>query len=563
MTGDEERPEDSGLQTESLESFPSQSAVRSPQSSPFLSPDLASRRLHPAWIAIGLVRSLRAFALPLLIFVVTGRQNWDAGVLLIGAGIGLVGVAARTASWWVFRYEVAGGELRVRSGLIARQERTVPLERVQTVDTGESPLQRVLGVVQVRIETAAGGGRGSDVTLEALTRDDAAALRQRLAVGPAGRSPGGLEATVQGANERSATDAAVRPLPETQGELIRAITPGALFVAGATSGRIGPAMAILFGAYQFVDDLVPESILERLAMSAPGFGLRVVLVVAGIVGVGSWLLAVVSTVLTFGGFALRREGDRLLIASGLLDRRRSTIPISRIQAITISEGMLRQPFGLAALRIESAGYATDSAESGVLFPLLRRSEIPALLAAACPDFAADAAVDGAGLNRLPVRARRRYLLADVWQLLILAVVAVAVLVRTGWLDWRWGLLPLALAPLAAMYGWVAFRDAGWIVDPAERLIVRTRQVARQTAILPRRRLQRRDVSQNPLQRRAALATLRVAVASGGSGGRVELAHLDEEVAGRLQAGLGPRRAVPARDQSRSAVSPATSAAGGP
>ena len=563
MTGDEERAEDSGLQTESLESFSSQSAVRSPQSSPFLSPDLASRRLHPAWIAIGLVRSLRAFALPLLIFVVTGRQNWDAGVLLIAAGIGLVGVAARTASWWVFRYEVAGGELRVRSGLIARQERTVPLERVQTVDTGESPLQRVLGVVQVRIETAAGGGRGSDVTLEALTRDDAAALRQRLAVGPAGRFPGGLEATVQGANERSATDAAVRPLPETQGELIRAITPGALFVAGATSGRIGPAMAILFGAYQFVDDLVPESILERLAMSAPGFGLRVVLVVAGIVGIGSWLLAVVSTVLTFGGFALRREGDRLLIASGLLDRRRSTIPISRIQAITISEGMLRQPFGLAALRIESAGYATDSAESGVLFPLLRRSEIPALLAAACPDFAADAAVDGAGLNRLPVRARRRYLLADVWQLLILAVVAVAVLVRTGWLDWRWGLLPLALAPLAAMYGWVAFRDAGWIVDPAERLIVRTRQVARQTAILPRRRLQRRDVSQNPLQRRAALATLRVAVASGGSGGRVELAHLDEEVAGRLQAGLGPRRAVPARDQSRSAVSPATSAAGGP
>ena len=70
-------------------------------------------------------------------------------------------------------------------------------------------------------------------------------------------------------------------------------------------------------------------------------------------------------------------------------------------------------------------------------------------------------------------------------------------------------------------------------------MVRSRSLDRRVAIVPRRRVQLRAVSQNVLQRRVDLANLGVAVASGGSGGRFGLRHLDIEEAYEIGERLGP------------------------
>lgn len=520
------------------------------------SPDagaLPPRRLHPAWILLSLIRSARGFVIPVAVLLFSGSRG-DTPFLAVGGGIAALSIAAQTATWWLFRYEVADGKLRVRSGLFNRQERSVPLDRIQAVDVAETPLQRLLGIVRIRIETAAGGTAGSDVTLEALSRADAADLRARL--GAARQRTAALRqpATTPGDPPRPAGRPATLAFGES-GELIRALSPGALLAAGATSGRIGPALAIFGFVSQLADDVLPERLWERLAMLAPGFSFRGVLIAAAVIGVGAWLLAIGSTVLAFGGFALRREGDQLQISAGLLDRRRSTIPLGRIQAITITEGLLRQPFGLAALRIESAGYGTDSAESGVLFPLIRRSEIAGLLERACPEVAV--ALTGPAAVRLagpPPRARRRYVLGGVWSVLLATVGTTLAAWAIPPAPWWWGLAPLALVPPVALLGLLGYRDAGWAVDAGGRLVVRGRGLARQTAVMPLRRIQRREIGRDLLQRRARLATFRAAVASGGAGGRVEVAHLDDEEADALLTRLAtPQR--PARSARRPVAAP--------
>ena len=540
---EEKEPDDTdggAAQGGTAPSFPSL-AVPAPRPHPLApsSQPLAPRRLHPAWILLSALRSARGLVLPLAVFLVSGRAD-EWWFLLVGGGLAAASLAAQALTWWLFRYEVSGGELRVRSGLIARRERSVPLERIQAVDTAESPLQRVFGLVQVKVETAAGGTGGGDVTLEALTRADAAALRARLTARRTPLAPAGVPSA-----------APTTPLPARDGgELIRALSPRELVAAGATSGQIGPALAVIFAALQVADDVVPDHYWERIAMTAPGLSLRGLATAALVLGVGAWGLAVAGTVLTFGGFELRRDGDRLLVSHGLLDRRRSTIPLARIQALTVTEGLLRQPFGLATVRVESAAYGKDTAVSGMLFPLLRRSEVPELLGRACPAFAL--ALDGPAapaLTPLTARARRRYVLAPVWSLLATAAAATVVAVLRPRVPWWVGLLPLALAPPAAGFGWLRFRDTGWAVDGADRLVVRGRDLARQTVVVPRRRLQRRMVVRDPLQRRAHLATFRTAFPSGGSGGQVAVVHLDEATAFALLARLAPRpnadAAVPA------------------
>ncbi|CAA9533133.1 MAG: hypothetical protein AVDCRST_MAG49-42 [uncultured Thermomicrobiales bacterium] len=523
--------------------------------------DLSPRRLHPAWIVLSLVRSVRGFLIPLVVILFTGRLS-EAPFLAVGGTLAALSLAAQTVTWSVFRYEVTGGELRVRSGLLNRRDRSVPLERIQTVDVAETPLQRALGVVQIKVETAAGGSAGSDVTLEALARGDAAVLRDRLEAARSlrrGRLAAAGSEALSAPQEGQAPAGSARPASLAfgeSGELIRAITPRELLVAGATSGRIGPALAIFGAGFQLVDDVLPDRIWERLAMSAPGVGFRGFLVAAVLIGVGAWLLAVVTTVLTFGGFALRRDGDQLQISSGLLDRRRTTVPLARIQAVTMTEGLLRQPFGLAALRIESAGYGSDSATSGVLFPLLRRAEVTDLLERACPAVAVPlAGADALPLDRLPPRARPRYLLAGIRPPIVLTVVATVVAWRVDAAPWWWGLAPLLVVPPAALLALLAYRDAGWAVDARDRLVVRNRAVARTTVVMPVRRIQRRTIARDLFQRRAGLGTFRAAVASGGGGGRVEIVHLDDAQADALLTRLAPPRQVARRHARRATPIP--------
>jgi putative membrane protein len=493
-------------------------------------------RLHPSYIVIGAVSTLRAMALPIIIAIVTGGGFLAVTSYLLVLGIALLGVIHRAIDWWRFTYEVTPRELRVQSGVISRRERTIPLDRIQSVDINESLLQRLFGVVRVRIESAASGGKGADVTLDAVSRRDAAALRSELTAVTRGRT-----AAEAGPVPPTGT------VPEPESDLILRLSLARLVMTGATSGRVGPALGVLAGAFQLLQDVGSNDLWERAARVGENTTLNGVVVLIILLAIGAWVLAIGSTILTFAGFELRRSGDRLLISYGLLERRRSTIPLARVQAVTISEGVLRQPLGLASVRIESAGYGKDAAASGVLAPLLRRDEIAGLLDRACPDYAVD--LSDMTLARLPQRARRRYLGGPVYSVLALTVILIIAAALIPGIPWTWGLWGLVLVPVMALWGLLRYRDTGWwLGDDDRRLVIRERRIDRLTIVTERRRLQHRSVHQNVLQRRAELATFGVAVASGGEGGRAHIMHLDAGTAFDLLARLRPpmiRRPQPA------------------
>lgn len=480
------------------------------------------KRQHIAWIVISAIRSLRSFALPLIILLFTGGRAGDGWYLTIAGGIAVVSLAGRALEWWRSFYELTPTGLRVQTGLFSRQDRFVPFDRIQTVDVAESPLQRLLGVVGVKIETAAGGSGAADVRFDAVTAAEANVLRGLTIAKSRTALTDGTPAVETSPSSE---------LTDTGGTLLRRLSTPDLLIAGATSGRIGPALAVVSFGSQFLDDLLPDSFWERIAMTAPDWSFRGVLTLLAIGGIAAWIMAIVSTILTYGGFELRRDGDRLYLQYGLLDRRRSTIPLARIQAATMTEGLLRQPFGLASVRLASAGYGARTAESGVLFPILPRDEVPALLAAACPMLAAP--VDHPALQSPPGRARSRYLLSGVWSFLILAALGLGIGLVTGWWTWRWGLVPLVAVPFTLVLGWLNFRDAGWSLDPNGQLVIRQRRIERITTVTLRRRLQHRSVHQNIFQRRRNLAHFGAVFAGSGGGTRVGVDHLDETVANDL------------------------------
>ena len=478
----------------------------------------SERRLHPVGMLIGAIGTVRrwmgAFVLPGIAFLVS--QGFSPGTLVLLA-LGALVVATLAAvwgfvSWRATTYAVSGNAFRLRTGVFQRNERTIPLEHVQSVDTVQGVIQRLFGVYEVRLETAGGGAAEPDASLPALDRASAEALRREI----------------EGSRREPVGDG-----EEAGPEVLRRLSTRDLLVAGATSGQIGVALSLLAVGSQVFDNVLSEGFVRRLVETLAPNWLIVLLIVVPAGALVAWLLAIAGTVLAYAGFTLSREGDFLYIKRGLLERREATIPLARIQAVRISEGVLRQPFGLSSLRVESAGYGEDAGVSTTLFPLLPRAEAHALLLKTAPEFAADPV-----LTPLPRRALRRYVFRATVPAMIAAAAAVALFSVA--FESPLGLLALLLVPPAAVHGWLRYRDAGWALEE-DRLVVRSRSLARATALAPRRRLQSRAVVRSPFQRRVRLATFQAEVASGTGGTAVEVTDLESEAAEALAGDLGPKR----------------------
>jgi putative membrane protein len=468
----------------------------------------------------------------MLIGAVSTLRRWIGGlvlpgiVLLMSQGFSLRSVAlfllvvivvAALAALWGFlswratTYVITGNSFRLKRGVFQKSERTIPLDHVQSVDTVQGVIQRAFGVYEVRIETAGGGSSEPDASLSALDRAAAQSLRREI------------EGTRRERVEESGGPA-----------VLRRLTTGDLLIAGATSGQIGVAFSLLAVGSQFFDDFLSDEFVRRLVETLAPNWLMVLLIFVPVGLLLAWFLAIAGTVLAYADFTLSREGDFLYIKRGLLERREATIPLSRIQAIRVTEGVLRQPFGLAAVRVESAGYGEDAGVSTMLFPLLPHDEVQEFLAAATPEFAVNPA-----LQKLPRRALRRYIFrAMVGYLLLALVVAVAWFVVFGSFL---GLIAFLLVPPSALYGWLSYKDSGWAFEE-DRLVVRYRSLGRKTAIAPRRRLQSREVARSPFQRRVRLATFLAEVASGSGGSALRVTDLDAGAAETLAGHLGPHGA---------------------
>jgi putative membrane protein len=475
------------------------------------------RHLHPAAMLIAAIKTIRrsfsAFVIPGIAVLASRGFSMQTIVLIVLGAL----VAAVLAALWGFlswratTFEVSGGAFHLRQGVIQKNERTIPLEHVQSVDTVQGIIQRLFGIVEVRVETAGGGTSEPDASLPALEYADSEALRREIE-----------------GSRREPVERAAGPT------VLRRLTPRELLIAGATSGQIGVAFSLIAVVSQLFDDLFSESVALRLFETLAPRSVSAALLLVGAFGIFAWLLAIAGTILAHAGFTLSREGDFLYIRRGLLERREATIPLARIQAVRVVEGLLRQPFGLATLRVESAGYGEASGVSTTLFPLLPRKDAKKLLLDAAPEFAVAPALDP-----LPARALRRYLIRATAPVLILS--PAFALVSSLALDVAvvWGFAALLLVFPAALYGWLGYRDAGWAYQ-GDRLVVRSRTLARTTATAPRRKLQSREVVVSPLQRRARLATFRAQVASGSGGAELRVTDIGSAAAAALTEELGPR-----------------------
>jgi putative membrane protein len=437
---------------------------------------------------------------------------------LAGVALAALGGYVRwlTTRWWV----ADDGGIQFRRGLIWTKATGVPLARVQSIDIERGPVQRLFGIQALHVQTGGGGKRG-EIVLDAVGPEVVEALRALLAERET-QGTGEDKPTAPGPDSGSSASqapAVARGSPAIE----RRLTDLDLLRAALTAGQFGVLLPVLAVFGQLAENMLAvergQAVLGLLPDSAVGW-----ITIGVVLGLVAWLLSIVGTLVAFAGFVVTRDGSRLWIRRGFLVHREVTVPIERVHAVEVIEGVLRRPFRLASLRIEVIGHAAEPAAAQTLFPLLRRSEVYRFLATLLPEMADEPS----GLEPLPRRALRRYLLPPM-----LAGLALGAAV---WTQTDVGVWALLVALPAIGYGAARYRAAGWRLADG-RLAIRSLRLARTTVLAPVGRRESHTFAQTQLQRRGDLADLAVDF---GKATRAKIRHLDATVAADVFAAIRER-----------------------
>ncbi len=437
------------------------------------------RRMHPVAAISGLIAALREFIVPLVLIYFFGRggtqYDWLFGLILIipfFAGIG---------RWFRFTYCIEGTTLKVNEGLFIRKKVTVPKNRVQSVDITAGLIQRVFGLVSVKVRTA--GNELAAVDLTAIRSDEA-----RLIV-----------ETLRG--EHASVDMDSGDAPGVKPPVVYAITINQLLAAGATSGQIGVILSIVFTVFSQFDDMIDfDAIINTFDKWAP-FLANSTLLIALTAVLGTWVFAIIGTIVTYFNFTLVRREKELVVRYGLLKTKQVSIPYNRVQAVRFSEGILRQPFGYGALYVESAGQGDERQQSScIIAPFIHSSAVDRVLAEILPELT----LDVVELQSPPDRAKWRYVLR------LIRPVAVITLLATWLIPYGW--VSLLLIPLSILLGLAQYHTAGYMIS-GDKLLLRTRSIGRTTVLIKRGRVQSTEFKWNPLMHRRDLWSYSVTLAS--------------------------------------------------
>ncbi|MFE9361760.1 PH domain-containing protein [Streptomyces sp. NPDC006978] len=429
----------------------------------------------------------------------SGRLGYPAAIgwALAGAAL-LIGCATAGdyVRWRRTRYRVGGERVELHTGLLLVERRSLARERIRSVDLTAHPLQRILGLVTVRIGTGDQTGGESTLELDPVARAEGERLRRDL------------------------LDRAAREAQGTHrdGELARfdlrwiryaPVSFVAPMLGGAAAGGV-LQISDWVGAQGEVIDWVADRFRDTPLVWA-----IVVLVltalVSGVVGaLGLW-------VEMWWNYRLEREpGGTLRVRRGLLTSRSLSVEERRLRGVDLVEPLGVRLTGAARLDAITTGLAKDEEAQGTdhntLLPAAARPFVDAIAAEVLRE---PLAPTGAPLTPHPPAARarrlRRALTAALAPVLVLTVLGALLTPVLLWIALGCAVVGL---PLSVALALDAYRSLGHTLSGGY-LVTRSGTVRRSTAALQRPGVIGWTVRQSCFQRRAGLLSVTATTAAGG------------------------------------------------
>ncbi len=444
------------------------------------------------------------------------------------------------------RYRVTPERMEMRSGVVAKAYRSIPRERVRSVDVAAPIYLRVFGLCLVTVGTgeSAGAGGTDQLQLQFVTADQGERLRREL-----------LRRTASGAGPvGSGADSGVEAADEEETELVRldrrwfAYAPATTATFGIGLGVIATLIGVNAQSggrgWRWISDQagLPSAqemssfVMSRLLLVVPGA--LFALLFSGVV------ILVLVAVETWWDYRLVREADGTVrLRRGLLTSVSLSIEGRRLNGVVLHEPFVLRSVRGASIRAVATGLSAGDAQKteakSRLSPAMPRGRARQLGAALMrePDSALDVP-----LARHPRAAlRRRFTRATVCSVAALALAGVLAWLQQvatdAWWEgirtaeeqfmpfpligptteatpaWGWFLVAVVFVAVAFWYAVGSYRGLGHGLHP-KYLVVRKGMAVRTTVTLESSAVIGWRITRSPFQRRLGLADVSATTASG-------------------------------------------------
>ena len=474
----------------------------------------------------------------------------------------LVIIAVAVLRYWFFRFRIEEDRIVIRQGILEKTSVDLPFDRIQGINVARRPVDRLLGLVTVSLDTA--GSETTEGELPCVRRELAEDLRTRIGAGSRHTATGRTETgddsalVVRGADSVHHVPGGPRHVERAHtgrraGNVLLRLGMGDMFRIGLGRDNILLAMMLIAAAWRrprelpyriaetfgFSEDIVRPAIETAEATLARTDALGEGTFTGGIV------LTALSVVLAFGvgtaflryfGFTLWREGTAYRSRGGLLTQREVVVETAKVQQLTLSQDILLRMLKRFRLRMHPAADADASQHHDVSEVL----EVPLLEAPLAQEMRESVfGEEGDGPILLPKSGEFRrvspfYIQALGLRLGALPALAGAVLLMpvTGltkvWATFAgmWAAIWILGGGLTALQRW---RRTGYVYGN-DGMASRSGFVGRRVDAFLFRKVQSVAVRRSPLEQRQGLATLEVELASD----TVTVPYIDQGVARRLR-----------------------------
>lgn len=475
--------------------------------------------LSPLSLVVSTITGLRSIILPMAALSFTLGSKLSTPILILSC-LAIIGFSTFVSflAWRRFTYQICAEEIRIESGILSRNARSIPYERIQDVSIEQKLIARLLGITAVKFET--GSSEGAEGALEFVSLDEAENLRQLVRARKSGvPTHHGAELGVL-ANETDDIS-----YEKTEDAVIFAMDFKRIFTLGTFNFSL-IIFAIIAGAVQQFDFLLPGDIGDVVDYIIDSFdetsnSIKSVAVTTQILAVLSLMVGIIiigmlsgqlQTFLREYGFTLTQTDRGIRRQRGLLTLTDVVMPLHRVQAAIVQTGAIRKRFGWYALKFTSLGSDTGAESSHMITPLAQDFEYWPVARLANIRPPSDEAIF--------VRSHISYVAASaILGVIIAAIASVAVIFSDGTdaLTWIWS---LGLIPL--LFGLLNWRYHFHTMDK-DQIYVKSGFWNQRMTILPMVKVQSVDLAQGPLSQYKKVADVRFGIA-GGSGLSVLTVH---------------------------------------
>ncbi len=338
-------------------------------------------------VAIGIIlikfvkMTIRSFW-PILIGFFVGKKSSDSFITIVGyiaLGFAALNLLGSVLTYFRFYFYLEDGAIVIDKGILRKTKTNIPFERIQTINFKQNILHQIFGVVSLEIDTA--GAKKSELTIDALKKEDAEALRSFI-----------LKEKAQIITSDANAEEIVETEQEEEEVVLHLSVPD-LFKVGISQNHLksmGILFAFVFSTLNEYTDDVPDLIADQLSgyddvIVNSGWIMFLVSVI--VVGIISFAYSLITTVL--GNYDLKlsiQQSGGLKLVKGLLNREEISVNKRKVQIVSWSDNPIRMMFNMFTMQIEQASSAeADQLKSKIRVPGSYQAQVDRVVKAVFPE----------------------------------------------------------------------------------------------------------------------------------------------------------------------------------